>query len=166
MNLAGVLKINKQNVYIGKSPKGYGFTFFAKKDFKKNDLIAHGYGKIINHQTAHCSIQIDFNKHILPTKWTGRYWNHSCNPSAYMSTREKNFPDLKALKNIKKGEEITYSYWMSEYDWAKHTDESKINCICGEKNCKNKILSFSQLDKKYQNKMIKKSLCAKYLWKK
>ena len=72
-----VKEFNKKNVYIGISKKSYGKTHFANRNFKKDEVIMVGFGKIINHQTPRISIQIDINKHYLPKSWTGRYWNHS-----------------------------------------------------------------------------------------
>lgn len=158
-----VIEFNKKNVYIGLSKKLYGHTHFANKDFKKGEIVTMGFGKILNHQTPRISIQIGINKHYLPKIWTGMYWNHSCDPNTYIRTREDGLPNLVALKSIKRGEEITYSYWMSEFKWIKNADESKIKCRCGSKNCRGKILSFSQLPKVFQKKLIDKKICSKYL---
>ena len=122
-----------------------------------------GFGKIIDHQTSHISIQIGTQRHYLPRKWAGRYWNHSCNPNTYVRTRADSFPNLIALREIKTGEEITYSYWMSEFSWSKDADENNAKCKCGEKKCKKKILSFSQLSRAERLKLIKNKYCAQYL---
>ena len=158
-----IIKFNKDNVFINKSLKEYGFTHFAKRVFEHGDIVAHGFGRIINHQTPHVSIQINSSKHYIPKKWTGRYWNHSCNPNTYIKTRKDGFPDLIALREIRNGEEITYSYWMSEFSWSKNADENSVECKCGEKKCKKKILSFSKLSRTEKLKLIKNKYCAKYL---
>lgn len=163
MRASQAKEFNKKNTYIGVSKKSYGKTHFANKNFKKGEVVMVGFGKIINHQTPRVSIQIDINKHYLPKIWNGRYWNHSCNPNTYIKTRADGFPNLVALKSIKYGEEITYSYWMSELEWTKHADEIKIKCKCGDKNCRGKILSFSQLSKIEQKKIIDKKIYSKYL---
>lgn len=157
------IEFNKKNVYIGSSKRLYGKTHLAKRDFKKGEVVMMGFGKVIDHQTSLVSIQVDINKHYLPKIWTGRYWNHSCDPNTYIKTREDGFPNLIALKLIKKGEEITYSYWMSEFRWTRNANENKIKCRCGSENCKGKILSFFQLSKKIQKDIINKKNCAKYL---
>lgn len=154
---------NKKNVLVGKSSKSYGFTYFAKKDLKKGEIVMSGLGKIINHQTPHFSVQIGYAKHFLPAKWTGRYWNHSCDPNTYIKNRPDGFPDMVALRNIKKGEEITYGYWMTEFAWIKDAEERRIKCKCRTKKCKNKILSFSGLSTKDREMLKKNKLCSKYL---
>lgn len=158
-----IISFNKENVDVGKSKKGYGYTHFTKKDFKRGDIIVMGFGRVIDHQTSHISIQIGTNKHYLPEKWAGRYWNHSCHPNTYIKTRTDGFPNLVVLRDIKAGEEITYSYWMSEFSWSKDADENSVKCKCGEKRCKKKILSFSQLSETERLKLIKNRHCAKYL---
>jgi guanidinoacetate N-methyltransferase len=146
-----IILFNKNNVVCGLSKLGYGYTHFAKKDFKKGDLVAMGYGKIIGKQSRHNSIQIGFDKHILPTKWTGRYWNNSCSPNCYVRTRDDGFPDLIALKKIKNGDEITYSYFMTEYEWDENIPAATIECLCGAPNCHAKLRSFSMLSEKEKN---------------
>ena len=158
-----ITEFNKKNVYIGVSKKSYGITYFTNRNFRKGEIVMVGFGKIIDHQTSHISVQIGINKHYLPKSWTGRYWNHSCNPNTYIKTRADGFPNLIALKSIKYGEEITYSYWMSELEWTKYAEEIKIKCKCKSKNCRGKILSFSQLSNTDQKKVIDKKNCSKYL---
>ena len=155
---------NRNNVLVKRSSKGYGLTYFTKKDFKKGDVVMFGLGKIINHQTSHISVQIAYKKHYLPTKWTGKYWNHSCDPNTYVKSRSDRFPNLIALQNIKKGEEINYGYWMTEFAWIKNADELRVRCKCGTKKCKGRILSYSNLTKRDQDKLKKNKYCSKYLY--
>ena len=78
-----------------------------------------------------------------------RTFNHSCNPNAFI--RGKN--ELVALKDIKKGEEITYDYSSTMND-----NEAKIKkagfilwtckCNCGADNCRKIIDQFKTLPAK------------------
>lgn len=160
-----IKEFNESNVYTGLSKKGYGHTYFAKRDFKPGEEIMRGFGKLLDHQTAHCSVTIGIGKHYLPNKWTGRYWNHSCDPDCYMKTRKDGFPSLIALKKIKKDQELNFGYYMTELDWSKGVDELWIKCQCGTKNCKGKILSFSQLSEKEKSNLKSKKLISSYLLK-
>lgn len=161
----GIINFNKQNVYADKSGRGYGFGYFSKKDFRPGDVVIRTFGKIINHQTSHYSLQIDFGRHFIPKKWTGRYLNHSCSPNTFIKTRGDGFPDLIASIKIKRDQEITYAYSMSEYTWSRNTAENYLHCKCGSKKCKGKILSFSQLSKIEKKRLIDKKSCSKYLWR-
>ena len=165
MEKSSVVSFNKANVYCGRSPKKYGgMAYFTKHTFKAEDIVMHGFGKIIDHQTKHISVQIKPNKHYIPTKWTGRYWNHSCEPNCFVRTRLDGFPDMVALKDMKEGEEIKYSYFMTEYSWSLRAHEKRIPCLCGAKKCFKKILSFSQLTDKQKNNLKKKKLISSYLY--
>ena len=163
MTKAECIAFNSKSVKTGMSTKNYGHTYFARKDFQPGNEIMRGYGRIVDHQTAHKSVQIGQSKHYVPIKWTGAYWNHPCDPNTYMHTRADGFPSLYALKNIKQGDEITYSYAMSEYAWSKGAHENEIICRCGAKNCKKKIHAFSQLSPKEQEQLRRKKVCATYL---
>jgi len=144
-----ILKFNKDHVCIGKSKKGYGQCYFAKKNFKPGEVVLMTHSKIFSdHQTKHISVQIGLKKHFLPNPWTGRFLNHSCRPNCYITTREDGFPDLVAWKRIKKGDEITFGYYMTEYEWAPGSHENFTRCRCGAPKCRGKILSFSELSSK------------------
>lgn len=158
-----VTKINQQNTFSKKSKNGYGQTYFANRDFKKSEVVMCGYGKIIDHQTSHFSVQLGFNRHYLPRKTTGRYWNHSCEPNTFIRTRKDGFPNLIAARAIRKDEEITFGYYMTEFSWSSHADEKIIKCRCGSRKCRGKILSFSQLDKQEQNNLARMNRISNYL---
>src|ERR1700756_6018410 len=80
---------NQARVTIGTSPHGYGYAHFARRNFSPGEIVMRGYGRRLNHQTAHCSIQVGPHEHVLPTKWTGRDWNHSCAPHTFFPTRKR-----------------------------------------------------------------------------
>lgn len=52
--------------------------------------------------------------------------NHSCNPNCGIKDKLK----VVAMRKIKKGEEITFDYAMSE------TSDYKMKCNCKQKNCR------------------------------
>jgi len=164
MEESSIIAFNQENVYCGESPKGYGKAYFAKHNFQAGDIVMHGFGRIVNHQTSRFSMQIGLNKHCLPTKWTGRYLNHSCEPNCFVRTRPDGFPDLIALRDIKKGEEITYEYFMSEFVWSPCAQEKRISCRCGAKKCFKKILSFSQLNDSHKRALKKRKIISSYLY--
>jgi hypothetical protein len=163
MNEQEIVTFNQENVYCAKSTRGYGMTYLAKKDFRCGTVIMHGFGKTIDHQTSHFSVQVDFGKHFLPKKWTGKYWNHSCEPNTFIKTQPDGFPDLIALRAIKSHEEITYGYYMTEYVWSKGAKENAIQCYCGAGSCAGRIRSFSQLTPQEQLNLVRESQLSDYL---
>lgn len=57
-----------------------------------------------------------------------RYVNHSCGPNTYMRVIN-NHVEFYALRNIKKGEELTCNYGLTHH-------EGTLPCKCGAVNCK------------------------------
>ena len=110
-------KINKKGV-------------FAVKDFKKGEIALKWNPKIIVRSEIdklpktekHYIQKINSNKYLLMQP-PERYVNHSCDPNTYV----KNNCDI-ALKNIRKGEEVTS-------DYAKIGAFVHFKCNCGSKNC-------------------------------
>lgn len=57
-----------------------------------------------------------------------RFINHSCNPNTYMRVLRKRV-EFYALKNIKKGEELSCDYGETHH-------EGTLPCQCRAKNCR------------------------------
>lgn len=57
-----------------------------------------------------------------------RFINHSCNPNCYIRV-SKNRVEFYALKNIKKGQELSCDYGETHH-------EGTLPCKCGAKNCR------------------------------
>lgn len=157
------IKFNRNNVYNAKSKKGYGWTHFANRLILKGEVVVIGFGRIINHQTSHCSIQIERKAHIFPTKYTGRYWNHSCDPNCCVRTRRDGMPMLVAIRDIKPDEEINFGYHMTEFSWNAGADENNINCLCGSSKCTGHIKSFSELSEDEQEEAFHNKHLSDYL---
>jgi len=113
-------KINKKGV-------------FAERNFKKGEVVLKWNPKIlekseiekIKDNQKHYLYKIDKNKYYLmqpPEKFV----NHSCEAN----TQVKNNCDV-AVRNIKKGEEITSDYGKDGL--------VSFKCKCDNKNCRNVI---------------------------
>lgn len=119
-------------VEIRKSEK-HEKGLFVLKDFKKGEEVyALEAGKIISHdeirnlsglEKIHLD-KIGENEYEV-IKSPGCYINHSCEPSVEEKDRIG-----YALRDIKKGEEITI-----DYDKIAHLEEP-LECHCGSKNCR------------------------------
>lgn len=146
--------------YIIKRTTVKGKGVFALKNFKKDEIIFHIDGEVVETDNPsslpkkiqdHC---FPFDKrdnkgykYVLP-KSPWKYLNHSCNPNAGI----KNNRDIVAMRPIKKGEEIVFDYAMNNIDtW-------KMKCSCGSKNCRKIISTFDVLDdetkRKYKNYVL------------
>ena len=147
-----------KNVII-KESSVEGKGVFALKDFKKDELILHINGKVIETDDP-SSFPKEIQDHWFPFDKNGgkrkyvlpeapwKYLNHSCNPNAAI----KNNKDIVAIRPIKKGDEIVFDYAMN------NIDDWKMECKCGSENCRKIISTIDKLDdetkKKYQNYII------------
>ena len=112
-----------------KKSKIIGKGVFATKNFKKGDVVLVWKPKLLKEKEIRLlskkekTYLLQIGKDIFLQQPPERFVNRSCNPN----TKPKNNCDI-AIRNIKKGEEIT-----SDYDLDKGED-----CSCGDINCKNK----------------------------
>ena len=117
-----------------KLDKGYK-GLFARKDIIAGAVIFRLKGSISRRGNKY-SVQLGEDKHIdfppvrkpnddLDYAW--QYVNHSCEPNGYVNAAEYSFC---ALRNIRKGEEITFNYLRTEHEMA-----SPFRCGCGSAKC-------------------------------
>jgi SET domain-containing protein len=161
-----------KNLTVKKCNNGLGL--FAKKNFKRGEIILEFIGKIVhrseidkvkNEKTKKLiddySIQIDKDIFLLGTgqdkKIYDDFINHSCDPNAYVFING-NKVLLIALKNIKKNEEITYDYSTTMYN-----DSWSIKCHCGSKKCRGYIKEFKYLPSKIKMKYYHLGILPSYI---
>jgi SET domain-containing protein len=142
-----------------KKTEKYGGGVFAKKNISKGALLAifGGYVMTTNEESklplkirdlAH---QIHENfvlgvkdvKKIQPVDM----FNHSCEPNAGFNGQIF----LISMKNIKKGEQITFDYAMVLHK-SKNVKIYKMNCLCGLESCRKIITDNDWMNKKLQSK--------------
>ena len=115
---------------------------YAAKNIKKDAKIIEYKGKIITVKETETNPKFDNDKAIylfnLNKKYdldgdfkynTARLINHSCNPNCEVDGRGLKLW-IFALRDIKKGEELSYDYGFG-YD----KDYKDYICKCGAKNC-------------------------------
>lgn len=127
-----------KKIYIGKSDIN-GKGIFAGEDIKKGERIQYIKGKRVK------NVVKNSRESAAIANWIGisrKFWmntegtpflfiNHSCDPNAaIMGTKT-----VVALENVRKDEEITIDYSMSDADphWE------GIHCTCGTRNCRKEI---------------------------
>jgi SET domain-containing protein len=107
---------NRTNTYrVGRSDAGLGL--FANKDIAKDEFIIEYTGEKISHAEADRRMGRYLftltDRIVLDGKGrehTARYINHSCDPNAETVIEDDRHVMVYAIKDIKKGEEITYDY--------------------------------------------------------
>ena len=115
---------------------------YANKDIKDRTKIIEYKGKIITNKEVEKNSKFDNEKAIylfnLNKKYdldgdfkfnTARLINHSCNPNCEVSGSGLKIW-IYAIKDIEKGEELSYDYGFS-YD----ENYKDFPCKCGAKNC-------------------------------
>ena len=131
-----------------------GKGIFANKDFQKGEEVLVFKGSEILEKSGMHTLQIGSAKHLLVAEpW--RYVNHSCNPNCGI----KNKVILVAMKDIKKGEEITFDYAMTEF----HFEAMK--CLCDFVNCRGEITGFCNLPDEIRDKYKRLGFISEYLLK-
>ena len=106
----------------------------ADARFAPGDRIMHFDGELSN-KPSRTSIQLDEDTHVNAPAGTSPeeamrrhpfiFLNHSCDPSAVQRGRE-----LFALRAVEPGEEVTFDYQASEYEFAE-----PFNCHCASPSC-------------------------------
>ncbi len=133
------------NVYLASKP-GVGLGVYAQRSFKLGDFLFSATGRVIAVQTMY-SLQIDWDKH-LDAYPPARYLNHSCQPNAGVKTNSQGLPDLYAVRDIAKDEEIRYDYAMTEY---RHYERPRLEldfdltCRCGAPGCRGRFGYYAEI---------------------
>ena len=143
-------KVEMRNSHIS------GRGLFAKESIQKGGLIIsfeNGKGKFINSTEADTLYDAG-NDHMLqinddlffaattPGEYeTEDHINHSCDPNLGIDGSMK----FVAMRDIKKDEELTFDYAMSE------SSDYKMKCYCGSKNCR-KVITGNDWQLKYIQK--------------
>jgi len=114
------LPSSRRRLRIGRSKSGLGL--FALKPIKRGEFIAYYTGRLITNAEADKL----WTKYMFEvnSRWTidgssrrnrARYINHSCRPNAEVYF-VKHAIKIRAIKNIKPGDEITYHYGRDYFD--------------------------------------------------
>lgn len=137
----------------------YGFGTFAQKNIKAHErlLVLSGYVMYLNEEEAlpedirDNGIQVTDELSLAVTKRSElggiNFFNHSCEPNAGI----KGQIFLVAMRDIKKGEEVTFDYAMT-LARSKHASPYKLACLCGSPKCRKFITDDDWRNPKIQKK--------------
>ena len=124
--------MSRQPFRVGRSRTGLGL--FATEPIKKRAFIAEYKGRrVTNAQADELEARGSRYMYELNSRWTvdgsgrnniARYANHSCRPNAESDVirgkrahgRKGGMVILRAIKNIKPGDEITYDYGRNYFN--------------------------------------------------
>lgn len=142
LTTTGVAEWRQKNpyLYLGRT-NWTGKGLFAKTDFKKCDIIFIWEGVLKQGKypwyIGDRWLQIGEYQWISPFRDNpGYYINHSCNPNSGIKDSVK----FVAIKNIRRGEEVTFDYSTSESENGWY-----LECHCENKNCRHIVRSYEFL---------------------
>lgn len=132
--------------------EGKGLGLFANRNFKKGEAVISFGNTLVNKSEASFEAVQVTDKKYLDTKWLvpEAFVNHGCNPNTRLDFRSSQKTSCyRAIKPIKKNEEITFNYNTTDWDSKK---ESFV-CSCGSKDCYHVIRGLKYLNKKQRDKL-------------
>ena len=160
-----LISLARGNIVVGPSQIVPGERgYLAARNIGKGELVFSVFGTVIGYQTPRHSIQIGYGIHIDPHVYGGRYVNHHCEGNLVIEWNNRGIHNFRAAINIKKGEEISYSYWRTELLWTESASETKLKCSCGAIRCNHRILSFRELSPDDRELAFKEGGIAWYLY--
>lgn len=144
------MKPTTSEYVVLKRSKVHGTGVFAKKNIPKDTDIIEYVGRKITKAESDKISDVHMNNHKKNTKdngavyiftlnkkydidgqvpWnTAKFINHSCNPNCEADIK-KGHIWISSVKDIEKGEEISYNYGYDLDCYEEHP------CRCGSKNC-------------------------------
>ena len=143
--------------HVGKS-KIHGKGIILSRDVKKNEAVFLFKGKEVDYTkgTWWCKpnhLQVGYARWIEPApNSAGTFLNHSCGPTAGIHGKNR----IVAMRNLKKGEEITVDYALSETYPLWH-----MRCRCKSANCRKVVKPYQDLSD--QRKYKFRPYTAKYI---
>lgn len=138
-----------ENIYA-KETGVYGKSLFAKKDFKKGELVFVACGPIVTAPNLY-TIPIDWNLYIeprIPGENLCQYICHSCEPNLGIKSRNM----FVALRNIATDEEVAIDYAMLVYEYRNIVPFEGRICTCGRKTCRGQFGAFTELTPELKEK--------------
>jgi uncharacterized protein len=140
--------VDSRKVIVRKTKK-YGQGVFAKANISKGEVIGVFDGPIISGDYQYWNDDLYLHAiQIGPDTWRdsngiARLINHSCDPNCGI----KRLNHVVAMRDIEKGEEITWDYEMTEKNpyW-------KMRCRCGSPECRKVIGNYKNMPKTIREK--------------
>lgn len=150
------------DIYVAEVDCYIGLGVFAKRAFQKGEVVLTGRGPVSSEQTMF-TIQIDWDCHMdLPAP--SKFLNHACEPNVGVQQCNENGVVFIALRDIRKDEELTFDYAMTEYMHYPRSDPSQefeLTCRCKSPTCRGRLGYYSELDAELRQKY--EGLVAGYL---
>ena len=146
---------------VVRTKRGFGRAVYAKAPIRAGETVAVFDGPFLDENFTDWTD--DLRNHAIQyakNAWRdsigiARYVNHSCEPNCGI----KNYFSVVAMRDIAKGEQITWDYEMTEKStwWRMH-------CRCGTPSCRGKIGNYANMPRAVRAKY--KGFISEWLTKK
>ncbi len=119
-----------------------GKGIFLTRDVEKDETIFIFSGKEVVLTTGYWfrmpnALQVGYAKWLVPEKGSvGEFLNHCCSPSAGIKGRNR----IVAMRSLKKGDEVTIDYALTETYPLWH-----MKCHCKAKNCRKVVKPYQDM---------------------
>ena len=131
---------------------GKGKGVISKRDFREGEIIcaldfscfAPKKGALIDAVQVWEDLFVDFRGDSVSD-----FFNHGCDPNVIV--RLNRYYDFLAIRDIRKGDEITFNYLTTEWDLV--CEGLDFDCKCGSENCYGRIRGFKYLSREQQEKL-------------
>jgi len=142
-----------------------GENALIAQEFITSDEVIFTYSAKASDLRTRTSIQIAEDKHIEAGNFAS-YTNHSCNPNAVLRTAYESETNtakvaLVSVRNIDKGEEISFDYATTETALTDNLKKSP--CLCNSKDCRKVMKSFFDLAPTEQKYLFDKGLLSDHI---
>ena len=133
--------------YLVKKAKNIGKGLFANKNFKKGQLIMKIDLSRLKSYSPEEMWKLPGDEEHVDYVGRGRYVisyhpysyiNHSCDPNVIVKHDTIAKSRFYAMRDIKKGEQLTYDYGVNAMDQI-DTELWRMVCRCGSKNCRGTV---------------------------
>ncbi len=140
---------------------------YAAGDIKKGERVLRFNGRIytalenprgINAKRNHF-LQVGVDTFMGPSRTVDNYINHSSEPNSAVIIEETGI-FLDAIKDIRKGEEITFDYSTTMVQ-----DEWEMECLCRRINCRKIIREFVHLSEALRKKYKRHQMVPQFVQK-
>jgi hypothetical protein len=132
-----------------------GKSIIADENIQKGDSIFSFIGVALPlNEASYKSWQITDDLCIESTEGFDNSLNHSCNPNCYINFEQNpNQPVLVALRDIKKGEELSFDYNTTDYNLKDLKVPESFHCQCKASNCLGEIKGYKYLTPEQKSKI-------------
>ena len=142
--------------------KGLGLAAFAKQNIAAGTRIAVFTGETYLSDTAlglpsimrDHAIQVGPREFVFGYKGLAHCLCHSCNPNCGI----RNLTEIFAVRDIAKGEQLTWDYRCSENsNWILE------KCLCGADRCTGTVANFDSLSPDMKSEYLSKSMVSEWI---